>query len=609
MCGIVGYAGNRDAVDILMGGLERLEYRGYDSAGIALMQAGAIAVRKAKGRLANLRAELCAQPLRGTVGIGHTRWATHGEPSQVNSHPHTDAHGAIAVVHNGIIENYAQLKVWLTERGCAFQSETDTEVIAHLLHQLYWEQPGDMVGAIARAVHRLEGSYALAVLCDDAPDTLYCVRKENPLVVGWGEGEQFIASDIPAMLPFTRRVYALEDGEIATLRADGIVIRDALGREKKVEPQTIDWDATAAEKGGFPHYMLKEMHEQPKALRDTLHAYADTAQRRVRQELMPLDANAARALRRAMIVACGTAYHAGMVGKHLLESLAGVAAEVDIASEFRYRDARLEAGELCVAISQSGETADTLAAARKAKKAGLRVVAITNVVGSTLAREADHVLFTRAGPEIAVASTKAYSTQLMLLALLALDLAEKRGNISPAEQAGVLCAMAEIPEQAEKVLGQQDAIQRFASANFDQKNVYFIGRGMDQALAMEGSLKLKEISYTFSEAYAAGELKHGTIALIEPGTLVAALCTQPKLLEKMRSNIQEVRARGARVLCVAAPGTEVEQEERWEIPDTLPMLAPMLAVLPLQLFAYYMAVEKGCDVDKPRNLAKSVTVE
>ncbi len=609
MCGIMGYVGGREAKDILLEGLARLEYRGYDSAGIALMHGGAVEVRKAKGRLDNLRAQIAEHPVAGRAGIGHTRWATHGEPSQVNSHPHTDQQGAIAVVHNGIIENYAPLKAWLQQCGCVFHSETDTEVVAHLLHQLYAEHPGDMERAIAGAMRRIQGSYALAILCTDTPDALYCVRKDSPLVVGWGQGEQFIASDIPAMLPFTREVYPLEDGEIATLRSEGIRVLDALGSEKKVVPQHIDWEVAEAEKGGYPHFMLKEMHDQPKALRDTLHAYADTATGRVREELMPLNAADARALRRAVIVACGTAYHAGMIGKHLLESLAALPAEVDIASEFRYRETLLEPGELCIAISQSGETADTLAAMRKAKQAGLRVVAITNVVGSTLAREADSVLYTRAGPEIAVASTKAYSTQLLMLALLSLDLAGKRGRMSPDRFGCMLAALAALPEQAAQVLARHTDIQRFASAHFDQRNVYYIGRGLDRALAMEGSLKLKEISYTFSEAYAAGELKHGTIALIEPRTVVMALCTQPRLVEKMRSNIQEVRARGALVLCVSPEGVEVQQDERWSIPDTLPELAPLLAVLPLQLFAYYMAVEKGCDVDKPRNLAKSVTVE
>lgn len=609
MCGIVGYVGTRDAVPILMEGLERLEYRGYDSAGIATLRGGKVEIRKAQGRLVNLREQLASAPLVGNAGIGHTRWATHGEPSQVNSHPHTDVQGAIAVVHNGIIENYAPLKAWLEQCGCVFQSQTDTEVVAHLLYHLYRQNPGGIQTAIAQAMHRLEGSYALAILCSDTPGMVYCVRKDNPLIIGWGEGEQFVASDIPAMLPFTRDVYPLEDGEIASLCADGIEVLDAFGQTRHVQPQHIDWNVTAAEKGGYPHFMLKEIHEQPKALRDTLHAYADVRTRRLREELMPLDTAAARSVKRALIVACGTAYHAGMAAKHLLESMAHLPTEADIASEFRYREVQMQPDDLCVVISQSGETADTLAAMRKAKRAGLRIVAVTNVVGSTIAREADRVLYTRAGPEIAVASTKAYSTQLLLLLLLALDLSIKRGACTAQYAQLVLGSLAELPDQAEAVLRSQTEIQRFASEHFDRQHAYYMGRGLDRALAMEGSLKLKEISYIFSEAYAAGELKHGAIALIEPGTLVMALCTQPHLLEKMRSNIQEVRARGARVVCIAPQGAQVQMDQTWEIPATLPELAPMLAVLPLQLFAYYMAVAKGCDVDKPRNLAKSVTVE
>ncbi len=605
MCGIVGYVGPKDVTPILLDGLARLEYRGYDSAGVAVMQDGAVAIRKAKGRLNNLRADLAEQPVRGNCGIGHTRWATHGEPSQANSHPHTDVQGTIAVVHNGIIENYQPLKAYLEQCGVTFRSQTDTEVVAHLIHHLY---RGDLVTAIRQAMHRMEGSYALGILCSDAPHALYCVRKDSPLVVGWGEGEQFLASDIPAMLPLTREVYPLEDGEIAMLTPAGIRVWDAFGRAKDVTPQHIDWDIAAAEKGGYPHFMLKEIHEQPRALRDTLHAYMDE-QGAFRPELLPMDAVALQGVRRAVLLGCGTAYHAGMVGKRLLESLAKLPAEVDIASEFRYRETLTQPGDLCIVISQSGETADTLAAMRKAKQAGARIVAVTNVLGSTLAREADHVLYTRAGPEIAVASTKAYSTQVLLLALLVLGIAAARGALDQHTQKRLTDALMALPDQAAEVLAKQQDIQRFASLHFDQHNVYYIGRGLDWALAMEGSLKLKEISYTFSEAYAAGELKHGTIALIEPGTVVMALCTQPDLIDKMRSNIQEVQARGAHVLCVGMPGAEVGAAEHWHIPTVPAELAPMLAVLPLQLYAYYIAVAKGCDVDQPRNLAKSVTVE
>ncbi|MDR3051445.1 MAG: glutamine--fructose-6-phosphate transaminase (isomerizing) [Oscillospiraceae bacterium] len=606
MCGIVGYIGPRQAVPILMEGLARLEYRGYDSAGLALIHGGQVSVRKAKGRLDNLRSCLQDDPVQGTCGVGHTRWATHGEPSQINSHPHTDVQGSIAVVHNGIIENYESLKEYLAQCGVTFRSQTDTEVVAHLIHHLY---QGDPVAAIRQAMHRMQGSYALAIVCGDTPDTLFCVRKDSPLVVGWGDGEQFLASDIPAMLPFTRDVYPLEDGEIAVLTTAGIRVLDAFGQPKDVTPQRVDWDVAAAEKGGYPHFMLKEIYEQPKAFRDTLHAYVDAQTLTIRQERMPLDAQAIRALSRVKLVACGTAYHAGMVGKALLERLAGLPAEADIASEFRYRDVQITPDDLCVVISQSGETADTLAAMRKAKQAGARVVAVTNVVGSTVSREADDVLYTLAGPEIAVASTKAYTTQLLVLSLLALHMAQARGNIDETQARALLADLLRIPEQAEQVLANRERIQRFASLHYDQHNVYYIGRGLDWALALEGSLKLKEISYTFSEAYAAGELKHGTIALIEPGTVVVALCTQPALLDKMRSNIEEVRARGARVLCVAQQGLPMDAFERWDIPQVPPEWAPVLTVLPLQLYAYYVAVAKGCDVDKPRNLAKSVTVE
>ncbi len=610
MCGIVGTVGKADATPILLEGLSRLEYRGYDSAGVAVVQDGKLCVEKAKGRLKNLCDRLEQRPLHGTLGIGHTRWATHGEPSDINSHPHTDVKGEIAVVHNGIIENYAQLKRFLEKEGCTFVSATDTEVVAHLIN--YYDR-GDIRRAIEQALHRLEGSYALGIICQREPDTLYCVRKDSPLVVGLGDGQQYIASDIPAILPYTRDVYFLQDREIAVLQAHSVTVYDAYGRVRTdMQPFHVDWDVAAAEKGGYPHFMLKEIMEEPRALMETLRSHVNLERLEIVQEGMPT-AEEARALQRVYIVACGTAYHAGVVGKYAIEQLTGLSVTVDIASEYRYRPQKLRKDDLFLVISQSGETADTLAALREAKRQGAKVAAITNVVGSSVAREADRVLYTWAGPEIAVASTKAYITQLLLLVLLGIDLAVKRGEMDEAQARDLLREMQALPEKAQKTVETHERMQRFAARHFDVRHIFYIGRGMDWALAMEASLKLKEISYIFSEAYAAGELKHGTIALIEPGTLVVALLTQSALLDKTRSNIKEVRARGASVLCVqresAGKADADIADKTWLIPDAPDLLMPMLAVIPMQLLAYYMAVSKGCDVDKPRNLAKSVTVE
>ena len=609
MCGIVGTVGQADATPILLEGLSRLEYRGYDSAGVAVVQDGKLCVEKAKGRLKNLCDRLEQRPLHGTLGIGHTRWATHGEPSDINSHPHTDVKGEIAVVHNGIIENYAQLKRFLEKEGCTFVSATDTEVVAHLIN--YYDR-GDIRRAIEQALHRLEGSYALGIICQREPDTLYCVRKDSPLVVGLGDGQQYIASDIPAILPYTRDVYFLQDREIAVIRAQGVTVYDAYGRARTdMQPFHVDWDVAAAEKGGYPHFMLKEIMEEPRALMETLRSHVNLERLEIVQEGMPT-AEEARALQRVYIVAC-TAYHAGVVGKYAIEQLTGLSVTVDIASEYRYRPQKLQKDDLFLVISQSGETADTLAALREARRQGAKVAAITNVVGSSVAREADRVLYTWAGPEIAVASTKAYITQLLLLVLLGVDLAVKRGEMDGAQARDLLREMQALPEKAQKTVETHERMQRFAARHFDVRHIFYIGRGMDWALAMEASLKLKEISYIFSEAYAAGELKHGTIALIEPGTLVVALLTQSALLDKTRSNIKEVRARGASVLCVqresAGKADADIADKTWLIPDAPDLLMPILAVIPMQLLAYYMAVSKGCDVDKPRNLAKSVTVE
>lgn len=611
MCGIVGYIGHRQAQPFLLEGLSRLEYRGYDSAGIAVMSEGKIRLCKAKGRLSNLMARVADAPLQGCIGIGHTRWATHGEPSDLNAHPHTDMKNGIAIVHNGIIENHDELRAMLQAKGCVFVSQTDTEVIAHLLSVL---DQGDMLQTLYKAQGMLEGSYALAVLSADAPDTLYCTRKDSPLVVGLADGEQFIASDIPALIAHTREVELLDDKEIAVLRGDSVTLYDPYGAERALHPIHVDWDVEAAEKGGYAHFMLKEIHEEPGALRKTCSAHMDMERMTLRPDAFPISADEARSLSRMTIVACGTAYHAGMVGKYIIEKLARLPVTVDVASEFRYRDPILGEGDLLLAISQSGETADTLAALREARRLGAKVMALTNVVGSSIAREAGkNVLYTYAGPEIAVASTKAYITQVEVLLMLAADLAVKRGRMTEAESAAFLTEMAQIPAKAEQLMACESSVQRFSSHYYDRKHVFYIGRGVDNALAMEASLKLKEVSYIMSEAYAAGELKHGTIALIEEGTLVCALLTQDHLADKTLSNVREVRSRGAKTMIVCpahlADKAQREADELWVFPDCRDELTPLLAIIPVQLLAYYMAVHRGCDVDKPRNLAKSVTVE
>ncbi|MBZ4666260.1 glutamine--fructose-6-phosphate transaminase (isomerizing) [Mahella sp.] len=606
MCGIVGYIGHQQAVPILLNGLKRLEYRGYDSAGVAVYQGDSIEVIKAKGRLNVLESALTGRELIGTLGIGHTRWATHGEPSDVNSHPHTDASGEIAVVHNGIIENYMRIKQWLQEQGAIFISDTDTEVIAHLIHHFYED---DLLSAVQRAVSYLEGSYALAVMCGREPDKLIAVRKDSPLIIGLGDSENFIASDIPAILPYTREVYFLNDKELAVLTCDGVSIKDEYGRDVTRDVYHVTWDIEAAEKGGFEHFMLKEIHEQPKALRDTM---ASRITQDLSINLHDLDDIDIEKTNKLFIVACGTAYHAGVVGKYLIERMARLPVEVDIASEFRYREPIISKGDLAIVISQSGETADTLAALRELKRRGATVMAVANVVGSTITREADKVLYTWAGPEIAVASTKAYTTQLLVITMIALYMAKRRGTMDQQSIEDIVSDIIKLPNKAQSILDGKETVQHYAAQHFSAHSIFFIGRGLDYALAMEGSLKLKEISYIHSEAYAAGELKHGTIALIEPGTLVVALATQPELFDKMLSNIKEVKARGAVVMAVVQEGnTAIEDVADYIIylPDTSPWIVPMLGVIPLQLFAYYTALYKGCDVDKPRNLAKSVTVE
>lgn len=609
MCGIVGYIGSKNASPILMEGLERLSYRGYDSAGVAVIGPdGKIGVRKAKGRLENLAGLLKESPVSGTIGIGHTRWATHGEPSDLNAHPHTDVKGGIAVVHNGIIENHAALRRHLEQTGAKFVSQTDTEVIAHLLNWLY---DGDMKRTLIRAMGMLEGSYALGILCDHEPGDLYCARNDSPLVVGARDGEGFIASDIPALLSHTRDVIFLQDKEIAVLNRQGISVFDAYGNHCHHPVFHVDWDLTSAEKGGYAHYMLKEIHEQPEAARKTAAPRLDVPE----ENWLPIRPEEAKRLKKITIVACGTAYHAGIYGQYAIEKLARIPVEAAIASEYRYRDPIIGEDELFIAVSQSGETADTLAALREAKRRGAHVIALCNVVGSTIAREAgeEKTLYTYAGPEIAVASTKAYTTQAELLFLIGMALGKMRGHLT-AEQAEALAAeVRALPEKMETALKTEPQLQRIASTASQKKHVFFVGRGMDYALSMEAALKLKEVSYIFSEAYAAGELKHGPIALLQEGRLVVATITQPQLIDKAMSNLKEVKARGARILAICRESlrekVEPEVDELILIPDADELLCPLLAAIPLQLFAYCMAVQRGCDVDKPRNLAKSVTVE
>ena len=611
MCGIVGYIGKQQAQPILLDGLSRLEYRGYDSAGIAVMENGRITLCKSKGRLKNLMERVAETPLSGSIGIGHTRWATHGEPNDINAHPHTDMKNGIAIVHNGIIENHDDLRAMLRAKGCVFVSQTDTEVIAHLLSTIY---QGDMLRALYKAQAMLEGSYALGVVCADEPDTLYCMRKDSPLVIGLGDGEQFIASDIPALIAHTREMELLNDREIAVLKGDSVTIYDLYGSVRPLNAIHVDWDVEAAEKGGYAHFMLKEIHEEPAALKKTFTAHVDVERMELRPDAFPITEEEAKSLTGLTIVACGTAYHAGVVGKYVIEKLARIPVTVDVASEFRYREPIMGEGDLFIAISQSGETADTLAAMREASRLGANVMALTNVVGSSIAREAGkNVMHTYAGPEIAVASTKAYITQVEVMIMIAIDLAVKRGHMTADEARIFLTELAQIPEHAEKLMACESDVQRFSSQYYDRNRVFYIGRGIDNALAMEASLKLKEVSYIMSEAYAAGELKHGTIALIEEGTLVCTLLTQEHLADKTLSNVREVRSRGAKTLIICPEKmTEKaarEADELWVFPDCRNELTPLLAIIPVQLLAYYMAVSRGCDVDKPRNLAKSVTVE
>ena len=606
MCGIVGYVGKRSAQDVLLDGLEKLEYRGYDSAGVALALDGGIRVVKSKGRLTQLRQKLAAQALaQSFCGIGHTRWATHGEPSDVNSHPHSTPR--VSIVHNGIIENYGILKERLIAKGYTFESETDTEVLVKLIDSCY---TGDPLRALQEALAKVRGSYALAVLFRDRPDTIFAVKRESPLIVGWGEGENFVASDIAALLKYTRRYSVLEEGDMAVCTAEGIRFYNEFAEPVQRPVLTADWDMEAAEKGGYPHFMLKEINEQPTAITATVSPRVEDGMPDLR--IPQLTDEVLRSIGTVHLVGCGTAMHAGMVGKAAIETLARVPAEVDIASEFRYRDPILNPNDLVIIISQSGETSDTLAALKLAKSRGVPVLAIVNVVGSSIARAADYVLYTYAGPEIAVASTKAYMVQLCVLYLFALRLAYARGRLSAAETRRYTAQLLRAPEIIKARLADCDQIKYLASRYMNTQSCFFIGRGFDYSLSLEGSLKLKEISYVHSDAYAAGELKHGTISLITDGVPVIALATQKQVYEKTISNAKETRSRGARVLLFTTKDAVVPEgvaDAVIRLDEYEDILMPLQLIVPLQLFAYYMAVLRGCDVDKPRNLAKSVTVE
>lgn len=609
MCGIVGYVGEQKALPIILEGLRKLEYRGYDSAGVAVIEDGEAQIKKTTGRLANLENRLNGEFRRAQIGMGHTRWATHGGVTDENAHPHTDCTGNIIVIHNGIIENFMVLREWLTSLGHKFKSETDTEVIPHLIEHYY---RGNLEEAVRKAIAQAKGAYALVVMCQQEPDKLVAVRLTSPVIVGLGDGENFIASDIPAILQHTRKVYILNDGEMAVITRDSAIVTTLDGRPVDKEVYHVKWDAVAAEKGGYPHFMLKEIHEQPRALRDTLLGRIAEDGSRVVLDEFKMTPEEIWGIKKVAIVACGTAAHAGLIGKYLIEKMARIPVEWEIASEYRYRDPMAGEHTLVVAISQSGETVDTLAALREAKNKGARVLAISNVVGSSITREAHDTIYTWAGPEIAVASTKAYTTQILALSLLACHLAAVRATMPAEEIQAFLADLRELPAKAEAVLGLEDQVKDIAFGISRWEDVFYIGRKLDYAVAMEGQLKLKEISYIHAEAYAAGELKHGTIALLTKGVPVIALATQRDVLDKIISNITECRARNAHIITVAREGSEEVarvSDQVIYIPDTHEFLTPALAVLPLQILAYYAAVARGCDVDKPRNLAKSVTVE
>ncbi len=609
MCGVVGYIGKNNAVPVLINGLSKLEYRGYDSAGIAVYNDNKINICKTKGRIQNLQEKLYMNPLKGRAGIGHTRWATHGVPSDRNAHPHFSDDSKIAVVHNGIIENYMSLKEELEQKGYKFVSETDTETVAHLI-DYYYKDGMDILDAVFEVINRIEGSYALGIICRDFPEQIIAARKDSPLVVGIGEGENFIASDMPAILNYTRNVYLIDDNEVALLTADSIKIFDSEKNEVKKEVFKVDWDIEAAEKSGYEHFMLKEIHEQPKVVRDNL--IPRLSDEGINLDGISLGRDELEKINRIYIVACGTAYYAGLVGKYLIERVVRIPVNSEVASEFRYKDPLIDEKTLLIVVSQSGETADTLAAMRLAKEKGARVLGIVNAVGSSIAREADDVLYTLAGPEIAVASTKAFTAQVVSMYLITCHIALELGKMDKDTFIKIKEGMEELPSLVNAILTKEPVLKRFMHKYIGSKNVFYIGRGLDYVVSMEGSLKLKEIAYLHSEPYAAGELKHGPIALIEESTLVVGVVTQEELFEKTVSNIRECKARGAKVLAIAMEGnSEIKKyaDDVFYIPRTHWMLTPLLANVPQQLFAYYMALGLGNDVDKPRNLAKSVTVE
>lgn len=613
MCGIVGYVGQRQAAPILLDGLSKLEYRGYDSAGICVHGPMGLEAMKTKGRLQALRDKTDnGEKLPGVIGIGHTRWATHGAPSDQNSHPHLSDDGVIAVVHNGIIENYMELKEMLISKGCHFHSDTDTEVISNLI-AMYYRDHHDLLEAVRQAIRRLEGSYALGILCREFPRQMIAVKKDSPLIFGFGDKEYFIASDVPAILKHTRKVAYLEDGDMAVFTANSVSFYNALGEPVRRVPETITWELSAAERGGFPHFMLKEIYDQPHVLRDTIHPRLQN--NHVALDEIQFSPSTLKKLRRIYIIACGSSYYVGCLAKYILEKNCRIPTEPIVASEFRYADPVLDENTLCLFISQSGETADTLAALREAKAQGAKTLAIVNVVGSAIAKAADQVLYTWAGPEIAVATTKAYSTQLATIYLVVLYMAEVLETMSREEIEAACKSLYTLPEQVQACLSEERIaqVQYYSSTLFDHRDAFFIGRNLDSATCLEGSLKLKEIAYIHSESYAAGELKHGPISLIEPGTLVVAVATVESLFEKTMANIKEVKARGAQVLCLTTEDLEQEAKKTADyvitVPKTHPLLQPSLNVIPLQTFSYYTALARGCDVDKPRNLAKSVTVE
>ena len=609
MCGIVGYIGNNEAAPILLNGLEKLEYRGYDSAGVAVYTGNKLEIAKAKGRLKNLSDLIDGgKKLHGKVGIGHTRWATHGKPSNINSHPQKSTSGKIAVVHNGIIENYLYLKEDLIKSGKKFVSETDTEVIAQLIEYFY---DGDLLDSVIKTIEKIEGSYTLGIICEDNPDEIIAVKKNNPLIVGLGKGENYIASDIPAILSKTRDIWRLEDNEIAVLKKDSVTLYNTNKEIINKDTVHIDWDISSAEKQGYDHFMMKEIMEQPKAVRETISPRIKDGQ--VVLDNIKLSKEDLEKISKICIVACGSAYHVGCVAKYVLEKTTKIPVEIDLASEFRYRDPIIDNNVLMIVISQSGETADTLSALREGKKLGAKVLSIVNVVGSSIASDSDNVIYTWAGPEIAVATTKAYSTQLSVIYLIALYIGQKLGTISNEEYNSYIKDLESLPNKIEETLKCIDSVKEFALSHYKANNVFFIGRNFDYAVSLEGSLKLKEISYIPSEAYAAGELKHGTISLIEDNTLVVSLATHPTLFDKMVSNIKEVKARGACVLAITTKNHKdaISQvaDHTFFIPETCNMMLPSLSVIPLQLLSYYVALNRKCDIDKPRNLAKSVTVE